>query len=306
MTPKQVLARVAKRDRRCDDRPGLMPSDRAPGVCPGWRLEDRPDGRDTRIVACAACNALNPSSRTIDDAMARALPTAQDAATLRRIEIRQIRQARSTTTHLREDPASMTVLCRRALGRTPSGRRRHGWTYLAADVTCRECVRLAALSLDQRASERTLKFSKFDAQKAEIARAKTQAREARVGEIEAMRPAAMVALDLVESQIPLTPETRELLDSALRWAVAAHKHAHPKSRGDRLHVLRGVDRGIGSQHCRFCGERLRLDVSVGEDRTMAGNRAEVSSHTVPCALKYLAGPLAPQLRSDDESEVARP
>jgi hypothetical protein len=154
------------------------------------------------------------------------------------------------------------------------------------------------MTAEQRAVERAQKFSKFDAKKAEIVVAQLQAREARGREIEAMRPAAMVAIDLVESQATLTQDTRELLDSALRWAVVAYKHEHPKSRGERLHVLRNVERGVGNQHCRFCNERLRLGVQVGADRTLAGAFADVSSHTILCALKYLAGPLAPQPRQE--------
>lgn len=296
MTPKQVLARLAKRTRRCDDRPGAMPGDRVPGACPGWRIEDRPGGRDVRIVACAACNALQNSRASIDDAMARALPGAQEASLLRRGELQRLRQERSTTMHLREDPANMSVLCGHDLGRTPGGRRRHTWTYSRVAATCRECIRLADLTPEQRAAERAQKFSKFDAKKAELVVARLREREERGRQIEAMRPAAMVALDLVESQIALTTDTRAMLDSALHWAVAAYKHEHPKSRGDRLHVLRGVTRGTGNQHCRFCGEFLRASVHVGADRTLAGAFADISAHTIDCALKYLAGPLAPQLR----------
>lgn len=303
MTPKQVLARIAKRERRCDDRSGTMPSDRVLGTCPGWRIEDRPGGRGACVVACAACNALHPKSRQIDNTMARALPAAQDAALRRGTELQRLRRERSTT-HLREDPASMAVLCGHVLGRTPGGRRRHGWTYAVVATTCGECVRLAAMTLEQRAAERAEKFSKFDAKKSEIAAVQVQAREVRAHQIEEMRPGAMVALDLIESQIALTSDTHALLNNALHWAVAAYKHAHPKSRGERLHVLRGVEHGVGNQHCRFCGERLRLGVQVGADRTLVGAFADVSAHTIVCALKYLAGPLAAQPRQADEREGA--
>ena len=287
MTPKQVLARITKRRMSCVE------------DCLGWRVEDYPNARDARVVACAACNALNPASRQIDDAMARSLPDAQHARQHRAAELRRLQRERSTTTHLREDPANMRVLCGHALGKTPGGRRRHGWTYLLADVTCRECERLAALTPEQRAAERAEKFSRFDAKKTEAAAARLAERQERARQIDEMRPTAMVALDLVESEIQLTDDTHAMLDSALRWAVAAHKHEHPRSRGDRLHVLRDIEGGVGNQHCRFCGVRLREGVQIGKDTTLVGASAEVLKHTIRCALKYLAGPLAPQARGAD-------
>lgn len=300
MQLRHVIARLAKRDHRCDDVRATFPGQRAAkGNCPGWRVEDRANERSSRVVACAECNACNPISRQIDDRMASELPEARQAARQRDAELQRARQARKTTTHLREDPASMAVLCGHDLGRTPGGRRVHRASFAPAEATCGECIRLAAMTPEERTAERVLKFSKFDAKKAEEAAAKIQAREQRASEIEAMRPTAMVALDLVESQSKRTPDTQALLDSALRWAVEAYKHDHPKSRGERLHVLRNVEHGVGDQHCRFCGARMRRSVQVGADRTMAGAFTDVSSHTIICALKYLAGPLAPQPHNEE-------
>ena len=282
MQLRHILARLAKREARC------MPS------CPGWRVVDRADGRTSRAVACAECNAKNPSSRRIDDAMARSMPAALDAVRSRDANLHAQRRERNTTYHLRTGVASFAVPCGHALGRTPGGRRRHLWTYDLADVTCPECARLGAMTPEQRAADRVARFSKFDAKKAEIEETRAKEREQRRSEIEEMRPTAMVALDLVESQIRPTTEMQEMLDSALRWAVAAYKHDHPKSRGDRLHVLRDVDHGVGHQCCRFCGSQLRASVHVGADRTMEGAHPDVASHTVPCALKYLGGSLIPR------------
>lgn len=306
MTPKQVLERVAKRVCRCDDRPGALPSDVIAGSCPGWRVVDRSNGRSAAALACAACNARNPASRRITDQMVQQLAEARVAAQTRTTQLALARAARQVTTHLREDPASLTVLCGHTLGRTLGGRRRHGWTYFLADTTCRECERLATMTPQERRAERLERLAqftaKFSGKKAAILAAKALASAERARQIEEHRADAMVALDLVESQdATRTLIHEELIHDALHWAVTAYKHEHPKSGGERLHVLRDVVHGLGDQCCRFCGDVLRRGIQVGADRTMAGGFADISSHTIPCALKYLAGPLAPQPQQEGDA-----
>ena len=293
-----VLARLAKRTQRCDDRRAVFPGEQsATGKCPGWHVVDLASGRGAKIVACAECNALLPARLRVEDADVRLLIAAREAQRRREMELHLARRARGTTTHLRESVASMRVLCGHDLGRTPGGRRSHQWTYDFAQTTCAECRRLGQLTPAQRAAETLSRAQtrqgRFAAKRAEEVARRDAERAQRAAMIAESRPEAMVALDVVEAGGPVDSDQWALVDRALRAAIVAYKHDHPKSRGERLWVLRDVQAGTGHQHCRFCDACLRDGVTVGSDSKIAGSDAEVAAHTTRCALRYLAAEYLP-------------
>ncbi len=311
---QHVLARLAKRTRRCDDRIAVFPGERdVPGTCPGWRVFDNTNGRGARLLACVECNALAPARLRVTDKDVCLIPEASEALRLRICDLLTQRRARANTTHwlVAEYPMAEAVLCGHALGRTPKGRRRHGWSYNLGSVTCDECRRLAQLTPAARLAEAQARSAelrdKFAVRRAEEQAAKAKKVADRAKQIAEARPDAMVALDFIEARDPVISEAgapvakQALIDRALRAAIVAHKHEHPRSRGERLWVFRDVFQGSGSQHCRFCEVRLRGEVIVGTDTSIAGSVPEVSDHTTLCALRYLAREYLPPPRADEAS-----
>lgn len=179
-------------------------------------------------------------------------------------------------------------------------------------VTCTACLRLVAMSPEEWRAHRDAEQAKakqvFDRLAGKRREQDEQARRERVELVESTREEALIAIDAIapEHGGPRTSDEHELVARVCKVAVTAHRLANPKSRGNRLWVLRDVgkdgrERGIGDVCCRFCGEVLAAGVQVGADRTVYGNRPAVSGHTVRCAVHYLAGDLAPRESIDASS-----
>lgn len=293
MTPAQVRARIAKRTKHCNRDQADRPCVARYLTCPGWRLFITPRN-NVRLIACEECNALAPKRLQVTNEMVRSLYEAKEAQRRRNEELRREKLARNTTTHLRVDPGSMDVLCGAEIGRTPRGRRRHGWTYFLADVTCEKCRRLGAMTPAEREAERAAKLEPWARKRAELKSKQDQARAARRAEIaervEATRPDAMVMLDAIEAAggatsvdlLSWSREEHEMLARCLEVAVDAQVLAGGVAGKRRLWISGTSIRGICDVHCRFCREVLDHDRALGH----VGEH-EFMDHTVPCALLYL-------------------
>jgi hypothetical protein len=293
VTPNQIRARLAKRTHAC--RYALPDREKA---CPGWKVIITPRN-NTRLIACVECNELAPARLRVDDKMIRSLSEADAAGRRRTGELLAERRARNTTTHLRTDAATLTPLCGRRPGRTEKGRRRHGWSYRLEDVDCTQCIRLAAMTPEQRAALDAQKNAKL----ATLRDKKSSEREARIAEdrarVENARADAMMLLDAVLSGTPLAGELYNQLCDTLDTAILAHRLENPRARGANLWKYVAVGQGIGDVRCRFCEELLECNVRIGT-RT-AGSFSE---HCQPCALRFLAREHVPQHNNDTWNAVS--
>ena len=282
--------------------------------CCGWLVRMSPH---PRLMACTACNALHPARLQITDAMVKILPQAREGLAAATRTFARERMERATTRHA---PTVSGTLCGHSIGRTKSGRRTHVLSFVAERVTCAECQRLAAMTPAERDAERRERSAelatKFKAKRDEAAAAREQQHMDTEKRIAAARVDARVALDILETvnfdyaklaQMTLdeqpaiassASERIALVAETIAMAVTAYRHIHRASRGERRWVFRnegsesaparrsGPRRGTSDVRCRFCDTVLLVGGVIGEDYT-----AITDTHTVRCALEYLAGKL---------------
>jgi hypothetical protein len=325
MNARHVQARLDKRG-----------ANRCRVSCPGWVVRTNPG--KPKLMACAACNALHPARLQITDQMVKLLPIARDGLRAVSNQLRRARVERATTHHIQGPDfnvdGAFATLCGHELGRTLRGRRTHVRALIATSATCGECIRLDAMTQDERDAERqAISYAlrvKF-ADKCEQAVRERQARNtATEAAIEVARDEALVAMDIMlevdfdrvklvinviatsdacpapdkDPTLVARAEARVMLvENALKMAVVAHRHANPKSRGERRWLFRNVQgttdgRGRCDVACRFCDKMLMEWCTIGDDYTIA-----TDDHTVRCALEYLGGKM-PDNPSDDVLELA--
>lgn len=316
VTPKQVRARIAKRERRC---PGVVVAEVIAGSasakvtekCPGWRLRETKQ-RKVRVVACEECNALQPERLRVTDEMVRSLDEATTAATYRELQLDREHEASITTAHYYADTTTgMSILCGRTeFGYTRSRRARHVRKYNLERVTCAECLRLAEMTEEEREAERAARSAelkaKFSGKQSEAKQQREWALLATRLLVEESRLDAMVLLDAWEADsttLSWTQEQRDQLSVALDVAVDARcaETSRPRGRG-RLWVMRDMDKRTreGNAHCRFCEALIAEGINQGSSLMWQSDPSSGDHDLTQCALRYLAGKHAPQVRTTDE------
>ena len=308
MKPVHVQARIDKRGAvRC------QPS------CPGWLASTSRVGRP-RLVACVVCNDLHPARLQITDTMVKLLPLARERLAVVTRGITRERRERAITRHAPIDNnATSGALCGHSIGRTKSGRRSHVVTFLTVGANCAECLRLAAMTLTERDTERRTRSEtlavKFKAKRDEAASERARQSAITTNLVAEARVDARVALDILETvnfdHEQLAQMVNEGLEGAatrlelvlktIAMAVTAYRHVNRTSRGERRWVFRsgysdaGARRGVSDVRCRFCDVVLLAGGVIGTDYTAA-----TDDHTVRCALEYLAGKLPEPPREEEE------
>lgn len=314
MTPQHVQARIDKRG-----------SDRCQSSCPGWVVRTNPGA--PKLMACVACNARHQARLQVTDKMVKLLPAARAGLASIMYGVRRARIERATTRHMQTAPNDTTALCGRELGRTRSGRRTHVVVYVTSIATCAECIRLSAMTPAERAAEKEaasamLRF-KFADKREQAARERRERDEATADEIALARADAHVAVDIMEEVFgdkhgiafdrvrlmvemagdnPALMARATFFENTLRMTVVAHRHANPKSRGERRWLFRTDTEGrrhINQTNvvCRFCEAVLLTGRAIGNDYTI-----ETDVHTVRCALEYLGGKLPTTTTDPDASD----
>lgn len=296
-------------------------ANRCQASCPGWVVRTTPG--QPKLMACAACNALQPPRLQITDKMVKLLPSARDCLAMVAGQLRRARVERATTRHLR-NPLGLDALCGHHVGRTLKGRRVHLCVLNAASANCNECVRLAAMTPAERDAEKQAASAalrvKFAGKREQAVRERQDRHAETTAAIAVARDEARVAMDIMEEvgfervqlviNVIATPdkdpalvaratERVMLVENALDMEVVAHRHANPASRGERRWLFRNVNgtrdgRGSCDVACRFCDKVLLKRCTIGDDYTVA-----TDDHTVRCALEYLGGRL-PENLSDEE------
>jgi len=310
VTPAQVRARLEKRTRRCDDRPGTFPSEVVRGSCPGWAIATR--GSSFEVIACYSCNVYASLNHRITDQHARMISEAESARLAACAAAERRRREDATTYHWYDGGsrgvARSGALCATRLGFTRTGRRQHIGTQERARVNCTKCRRLLAETFEQRAEREMNVRARLTQLKSKKQAEREEQRALLHALIEEARPLAMVALDAHEEGWK-HPELSRLLS----LSVAAYRDANTKSRGDGLwvHTFAAVQRGYAWAWCRFCRERMceeHRPITIGEDISDTtflaeyGEHVHVGQHTTRCALRYLAGDLAPKVTTPSASE----
>ena len=311
---RHVRARIAKRLAPCSSMPGgsVAGSGQQWVKCPGWVI--RVATRAT-LRACADCNALCPAGLRLTDADVRLLPEAVEREVAARDRIENERVRRRFTVHLEElaNPGApfvdryYVVACGHKVGQTPSGRRFHQATQRRDLLTCEECIRLSRMTGDERIAERKTRSKelakRFKAKNEAREIARAQLREAMETEVEAVRPGAVAAWDILQlhpgwqraslDDYQNWPEEHRIVVSeALDAAMMAYKLEHPRTSGGNHWVTAAPDangrqwsRATGRQVnivCRYCRGILLMSRPAGCDYS-----ADVQHHTVPCALRFL-------------------
>jgi hypothetical protein len=204
--------------------------------------------------------------------------------------------SRKYVTHVRPGYDSVTWLCGRrvVLGPRANG---HYTAHNTREASCRLCKKLQPMSVTKRvaflAAERAKNQIVFSRLKSRKAWLDAWGKLDRFLTVEINRPHAMVALDALQEGRARDLDVAEYVAKGCAIALVAHRLANPKSRGDRLWCYVGAARGWTETRCKFCNGTLETDVRMGT----RGHRSYIN-HTAPCALRYLAGDLAPKINPE--------
>lgn len=312
---RHVRARIRKRQLRCTSVPSTADLDPSK-PCPGWVVQLSSRG-SAMLMACPNCNALSPVALRVTDADVRQLPEARSRQLAVDAEERERRRRARFTVHLEEftvgqgiRPDSYTIACGHKVGRTPGGRRVHQATSRQRLdlVTCEECLRLAAMTPEQREEERAAKSAKIasnekiSAEKKAADEARSAQRETMKAEVAAVRPSAIAAWDILqlhpgwdtEADAGTWPEDHQrVVSDVLCAAMLDYKVNNWRTSGSNHWVSTRPAPGakqfsrsgrLIDVTCRYCRAVLIAGQPAGVDYT---REPVVRRHTVLCAIAYL-------------------